>query len=291
MDDEVFPRFDTPQEATVESLAAELARERTARVQAEDDLQRMTEVNLVLARSRYKSHDELQTREEMIELLEQEKDRDPMTGLLNQKAWRANLEEMIAAGEDNFAVLFIDLSNFKRINDHDRLGHLVGDELIRKTAQVLRQTMRSHGTKDLLMHNQSQPPDDTDGDDHDISRYGGDEFAVLCDLTPRQEESQLTADERLSAIESRLREIFDEMLVEEEQLVRHLGFDMAIGGAVFEPGMSAEELLKQADKTMYKDKFARKAAWQERRPAIQRAANWLGRALLRYTGTLDERQD
>jgi len=93
------------------------------------------------------------------ERLEVEAMSDGLTGLYNRRAW----DKLINAEEERCkqlghpaAVVMIDLNNLKTVNDH--LGHEAGDELIRKTAVVLRDNVRNN---DIL------------------ARLGGDEFTIL----------------------------------------------------------------------------------------------------------------
>jgi diguanylate cyclase (GGDEF)-like protein/PAS domain S-box-containing protein len=84
---------------------------------------------------------------------------DALTGLLNRMAFVERLEQLMAsgrAGDAEGALLFIDLDQFKRVNDS--LGHLAGDVLLQTLAQRLRQLLRG---SDL------------------VARFGGDEFLVL----------------------------------------------------------------------------------------------------------------
>src|SRR6201999_39920 len=80
---------------------------------------------------------------------------DPLTGLPNRTLFLQRLHELIAAGGDEVAVLFVDLDNFKLINDS--LGHGAGDRLLQVVAERMRRVLR---------------PGDV------IARFGGDEFAV-----------------------------------------------------------------------------------------------------------------
>ncbi len=80
---------------------------------------------------------------------------DPLTGLPNRSLFLHRLRELIAAGGDDVAVLFIDLDNFKVVNDS--LGHGAGDVLLQVVAERMRRVLRPG---DLL------------------ARFGGDEFAV-----------------------------------------------------------------------------------------------------------------
>jgi diguanylate cyclase (GGDEF)-like protein/PAS domain S-box-containing protein len=84
---------------------------------------------------------------------------DALTGLLNRMAFVERLEQLMAsgrAGDAEGALLFIDLDQFKRVNDS--LGHLAGDVLLQTLAQRLKQLLRG---SDL------------------VARFGGDEFLVL----------------------------------------------------------------------------------------------------------------
>ena len=84
---------------------------------------------------------------------------DPLTGLLNRMAFMERLEVLMTsgrAGEAQGALLFIDLDQFKRVNDS--LGHLAGDVLLQTLAQRLKLLLRG---SDL------------------VARFGGDEFLVL----------------------------------------------------------------------------------------------------------------
>jgi diguanylate cyclase (GGDEF)-like protein len=81
---------------------------------------------------------------------------DPLTGLANRAAFTAALEAALAVADRHVAVLFLDLDDFKIVNDG--MGHSAGDELLRTVAARLRAGVR---------------PDDL------CARLGGDEFAVL----------------------------------------------------------------------------------------------------------------
>lgn len=81
---------------------------------------------------------------------------DPLTGLLNYQATLDKIKDRLAYEDGPFALMFIDLDNFKGIND--TLGHSEGDELLRQIALVLRTN-----TKDNDL----------------VGRVGGDEFVVF----------------------------------------------------------------------------------------------------------------
>jgi diguanylate cyclase (GGDEF)-like protein len=83
---------------------------------------------------------------------------DPLTGVLNRRGFERNAAERLTASADDAtgALLFIDLNDFKQIND--RFGHEIGDQLLRIAADRLKTSLRS---RDI------------------IGRPGGDEFVAL----------------------------------------------------------------------------------------------------------------
>lgn len=87
-------------------------------------------------------------------------DRDPLTGLLNHRAFHRRLEEeaekCLVGNGSPFAVAVMDMNNFKFFND--AYGHTVGDEVLRQVAGALSENSRTTDT---------------------LSRYGGDEFAMI----------------------------------------------------------------------------------------------------------------
>lgn len=97
--------------------------------------------------------DEVKERERLIQLSQQDK----LTGLLNKESFYYNGQQYLNHNEAHgIAVIFMDLDNFKLIND--RLGHMEGDKVIVDVASKLK---RFFGQKDF------------------ISRFGGDEFCIL----------------------------------------------------------------------------------------------------------------
>ncbi len=105
---------------------------------------------------------------------------DSLTGLPNRNLLRQRVDELLAHGRrsgDKFALLFVDLDNFKTIND--TLGHGTGDQLLKSVTKRLRSTLR---------------------DEDAIARLGADEFAIVQTGCGRPEEVALLAKRLLEAI-------------------------------------------------------------------------------------------
>lgn len=147
---------------------------------------------------------------------------DTLTGLINRAELRHQLERVIAEGvvaQRSSALLYIDLDNFKLINDS--LGHETGDRVLKEIAERLRKATRAC---DL------------------VARFGGDEFVVL--LQPR-DSSPLDVD----ALIERIREEF--LAPVRIDSTNHY-ITSSIGYVRFpEDGVSAQSLLVHADLAMY----------------------------------------
>jgi diguanylate cyclase (GGDEF)-like protein/PAS domain S-box-containing protein len=157
---------------------------------------------------------------------------DNLTGLPNRSLLQDRLAHSIARAERTnrkVAVLFIDLDNFKNIND--TLGHDVGDELLRQVARRLTDCVRAEDT---------------------IARQGGDEFIVLLDGLDDGRGASLVAQKILNA----LRKAF--VLSGTDQHVSG-----SVGIAVFpEDGRDAQTLMKNADTAMFHGKTQGKNTYQ-----------------------------
>ena len=107
---------------------------------------------------------------------------DFLTGLPNRVLLNDRIAQAIFRAErrgTTLAVLFLDLDNFKHINDS--LGHAVGDQLLQSVAKRLTSCVRSSDT---------------------VSRQGGDEFVILVSEDKYVEDAALIADKILAALES-----------------------------------------------------------------------------------------
>jgi diguanylate cyclase (GGDEF)-like protein/PAS domain S-box-containing protein len=140
---------------------------------------------------------------------------DPLTGLLNREQLDIELERIHGLDEP-WALLFLDLDDFKAVNDG--LGHSVGDDVLRVVAQRIRHAARSR--------------------DH-VARFGGDEFAILATASPP--ESAITLAQRLRG---RLRTPI--------LTGRHiLTVGASVGVAFVDRADTPETVLRRADAAMY----------------------------------------
>ena len=157
---------------------------------------------------------------------------DNLTSLPNRSLLQDRLAHAIARAERSHrkvAVLFIDLDNFKNIND--TLGHDVGDELLRQVARRLSECVRIEDT---------------------IARQGGDEFIVLLDSLEDGRAASVVAQKVLNA----LRQPFS--LGASEQHVSG-----SVGIALYpEDGRDAQTLMKNADTAMFHGKSLGKNTYQ-----------------------------
>jgi diguanylate cyclase (GGDEF)-like protein len=151
--------------------------------------------------------------------------RDDLTGLFNIRYLEVALESEIRRAQrfaSNFSLLFIDLDNFKMIND--KFGHLAGSSILRQVARSLQDASREVDS---------------------VIRYGGDEFVIL--LLGANPSMALLAAERIR------------QTIEDERFMleggSHVSLTVSIGVASF-PDHAKDKtgLLKIADETMYAGK-------------------------------------
>ena len=151
---------------------------------------------------------------------------DPLTDLPNRSLFCSHLEQAIksaARKKAHLAVLCFDLDHFKDVNDS--FGHLVGDALLRKIADRLRDFLRE---SDML------------------ARLGGDEFVLLLEDDDGSGREALMAEELLQLLQQPIR-------LDETNLEIHVS--ASIGIAVYpEHGLDALELLRRADSALYRAK-------------------------------------
>jgi diguanylate cyclase (GGDEF)-like protein len=147
---------------------------------------------------------------------------DPLTGLVNRTQILDGLAERLArpGGAGGVGVLFVDLDRFKLVNDS--LGHEVGDQVLVTTAERLQSCVR---------------PGDL------VGRLAGDEFVVIC-AGMHAEADALHLSERIC------RELAAPMRVRDRDLV----VTASVGVARAADGITADQLLRDADVAMYRAK-------------------------------------
>ena len=158
---------------------------------------------------------------------------DVVTELPNRSRFHEKLAETLETAKrdgTSFAIMFLDLDQFKRIND--TLGHAVGDDLLRVIAQRLTRGLRPDDIAGLT-HAKAMEPQ--------VCRHGGDEFIVLLNGVTTEEDAARAAT-RLLAI-----------LAQPMILGTHEVFISASIGIVLYPrdGEDLDTLLKNADVAMY----------------------------------------
>jgi len=153
-------------------------------------------------------------------LNEQQALKDSLTGLPNRRLFQDRVSHALARTQRNpttVAVLFVDIDGFKKVND--TLGHAAGDQVLVAVADRLRGVLQ---------------PVDTP------ARFGGDEFAVLLE--------DISDAARAADVAERL---LDALAVPFMIRGRDTNVGASIGIAVAERGVSAEDLLRNADVAMY----------------------------------------
>lgn len=149
---------------------------------------------------------------------------DPLTGLANRRCFIERLENSLRESAEQgqqMAVLFVDLDQFKQVNDS--LGHGVGDELLVSVAARLSEQLR---LVDML------------------ARLGGDEFICLMEGVRDEDEVAIVANEIIDAFDTPFR------LGDHE-----LFLSASVGVSLFpRDGASVLELLRNADSAMYRAK-------------------------------------
>ena len=166
---------------------------------------------------------------------------DALTNLPNRSLFQRHAEGLLLETEGRaFAILYIDIDEFKRIND--TLGHLIGDEFLKGVAERLRQSV---GPEDF------------------IARLGGDEFAIL--------QNGIAGAEDVHALVAR---IYQALRTPFDCNGHQLSSDASIGIAIApRDGSDLFDLLKNADLAMYAAKTAGRRTYRFFDPEMEQRAN------------------
>ncbi len=158
---------------------------------------------------------------------------DGLTSLPNRQLFTEQLDlilRMSQRHESLLALLFVDLDNFKRINDS--LGHAAGDILLKEVAVRLSNCLRE---TDLIAQ------DHEAGFKIDVSRLGGDEFTVVLNEIDSRMDAGVVAQRLLDSLQA-------PMLIDGHEVVITPSIGIALAP---DDGNTVEELLKRADTAMY----------------------------------------
>jgi diguanylate cyclase (GGDEF)-like protein len=157
---------------------------------------------------------------------------DALTGLPNREQSRNRLNSALASAKQHqrmLAVLYLDLDNFKRVND--TLGHAVGDELLCLVASRLRSGLRADDTVDDLPNARSSH----------IARLGGDEFIVILPNIRSAEDVAAVANRLIAELQEPMRLALHTLVI-----------TPSVGVAMFPAdGVEVDTLLRNADLAMY----------------------------------------
>jgi diguanylate cyclase (GGDEF)-like protein len=159
-------------------------------------------------------------------MLERQAMSDELTGLLNRRGFLRSLASVIELAERSeleFTVCFVDVDQFKAINDS--YGHAAGDEALRDVAASLLAAFRRGDV---------------------VARIAGDEFAVIALGTPSSEHARIRG-----AIEQALR-------AQQAKEPRPYRLTVSVGAVSYFNGATADALLRLADEQMYERKRERR---------------------------------
>jgi len=158
---------------------------------------------------------------------------DTLTGLPNRQSFLIRVADAIRSAEAagaRFSILYIDLDNFKRINDS--LGHSVGDALLTSIGRRLKRCLRSEDYVARYGDGPSRPQ---------IARLGGDEFTVLLRDIRSEQDSDAIAERILEDLRQPL-----------EFLGQQFVITPSIGIVSYpDDGIDIDSLIKNADTAMY----------------------------------------
>jgi len=181
------------------------------------------------------------------EIVQRQATYDSLTDLPNRRLFKEQLDKALATGRRHNhlgAALFMDLDNFKNINDS--LGHAVGDALLQEVAKRLKSSLREEDT---------------------VARLGGDEFVALLPELSDDPEEAINGVQKLA---DKLRQTLSMPYVIE---LHTLHVTSSIGISVFPTGEEGpDDIMRQADTAMYRAKEAGRNTLKFFLPSMQQAA-------------------
>ncbi|MGC8754137.1 MAG: GGDEF domain-containing protein [Thermosulfidibacteraceae bacterium] len=186
-----------------------------------EEIRILQETNRELKKELNKSIKKVEVLKERIRSLYERSTKDPLTNLLNRAKFEMTIDKLIKNYREDrikcFCIALMDIDNFKKLND--LYGHVVGDEFLRRCAEVIVKELRSC---DLPF------------------RYGGEEFAVIIVDTRIKE---------AVAVCERLRRNIEEIRISTE--IGNAKTTISIGIAEATKEDSPKSLIERADKALY----------------------------------------
>lgn len=155
-------------------------------------------------------------------LMDRENKIDALTRLYNHKTFHEYLDRLIEQGDKNqlsFQLAIIDIDNFKQVND--QFGHWVGDSVLKRVGEQFKLNVTANDF---------------------VSRYGGEEFAVILTEKSKSESFQLV---------DTIRANISQMIHPE---MNHKPVTVSIGMCSYEVGLGKEAFFKAADNSLYQAK-------------------------------------
>jgi diguanylate cyclase (GGDEF)-like protein len=179
-------------------------------------------------RQAYRTVAEIERLRSWSEELERRANIDQLTGVLNRRGLGRAIEEGTLSAGGNIAALYLDLNQFKPINDE--YGHDSGDHVLRIVARRFASCLPAGGL---------------------LARVGGDEFAIVVDVSRIGEGSNASAE--LDELRKRLEASLADPIAHQQQ---ELKVSVSVGIGRGDPGTALDELLRRADIEMYERKRA-----------------------------------
>jgi diguanylate cyclase (GGDEF)-like protein len=210
--------------ADADDKAAARAARKLTRLQRSITAARLVEANEQLVLAALRAQADAHAATQALRDLSRSTGLDALTSLPNRVLLLDRFAQAIAVARRHrgrLALLFLDLDNFKQIND--TLGHAAGDQVLKRVAQCLASAVRDADT---------------------VSRYGGDEFVVLLAEVARPSDAALIADKLLAALGVPTR-LGDHVL----RLAASIGISIYP-----EDGEDADTLIDRADRAMFRAK-------------------------------------
>ena len=241
----------TAEEINAHGLKLEEVSQELAGVKDAESLTVLAAVSQVLDHNRqmrdrlHLAESRMREQAQLLELQARQVSTDPLTGLANRRAFDRELARRTAEFRRFgriFSLLLIDVDHFKRCND--RYGHPAGDVVLRELAAVFSQQVR-----DIDL----------------VTRYGGEEFAIVLPSTPIA--GAVAAAERIRrTVEAA---VFP-------GLERGLQVTISLGAAELGAALEPKQLIDQADAALYraKDGGRNRSAWHDEREIHLVSTDW-----------------